>query len=210
MLHHKTIYKKEVNGFNHYCFIIIMNNTQDKEEFDNTVKYITTMMTSSRCNFSPHKMGATVIGIKTNISGTLKLHTYVLLFPFIKKENIVPYSTHHPNIFLQDIYFHVDEAFYNWIYEEMKRQNSMIILSLESDVLKVLPWGDALISIDIHSTNDKKWMELEFGAWYQNQTFQNKFIITIMHPYLYMVPFPVKPILLQTKQNYNGNFTTIL
>lgn len=187
-----------------------MNNTQDKEIFDTTVQYITRLLSSSVSNFSPHKVGATIIGIKTNISGTLKIHTYVLLFPFIKKENIVPYSTHHPNIFLQDIYFHVDEPFYNWIYEEMKRQNSMIILSLESDVLKVLPWGDALIAIDIHSTNDKKWMELEFEAWYQNQTFQNKFTITIMHPYLYMVPFSVKPILLQTKQNYNGNFTTIL
>ena len=186
-----------------------MDNTQDKELFDTTVKYITRILSSSVSHFSPHKMGATVIGIKTNISGTLKLHTYVLLFPFMKKETITPYPTHHPNIFLQDICVHVDEPFYSWIYEEMKRQNSMIILSLESEVLKVLQWGDALITIDSHCTNEKKWMELEFEAWYQNQTFQNKFTITIVHPYLYMVPFPVKPIMAQTKQNYNGNFITI-
>ena len=186
-----------------------MDNTQDKELFDTTVKYITRILSSSVSNFSPHKMGATVIGIKTNISGFLKLHTYVLLFPFMKKETIAPYPTHHPNIFLQDICFYVDESFYSWIYEEMKRQNSMVILSLESEVLKVLQWGDALITIDSNSTNDKKGMELEFEAWYQNQTFQNKFTITIVHPYLYMVPFPVKPIILQTKQNYNGNFITI-
>ena len=186
-----------------------MDNTQDKELFDTTVKYITRILSSSVSHFSPHKMGATVIGIKTNISGTLKLHTYVLLFPFMKKETITPYPTHHPNIFLQDICVHVDEPFYSWIYEEMKRQNSMIILSLESEVLKVLQWGDALITIDSHCTNEKKWMELEFEAWYQNQTFQNKFTITIVHPDLYMVPFPVKPIMAQTKQNYNGNFITI-
>ena len=187
-----------------------MDNSQDKEIFNTTVQYITRLLSSSVSNSSPHKIGATVIGIKTNISGILKLHTYVLLFPFIKNENIVPYPTHHPNIFLQDICFHVDESFYDWIYEEMKQQNSMVILSFESNVLKVLSWGDALISIDIHSTNDKKWMELEFDAWYKNQTFQNKFTITITHPYLYMVPFPLKRIILQTKQSYNGNFITIL
>jgi len=189
--------------------IIIMDNTPDKEIFDTTVQYVTGLLSSSVSNFSLYMMGATVIGIKTNISGTLKLHTYVLLFPFMKKETIVPYSTHHPNIFLQDICFHVDEAFYGWIYEEMKRQDSMVILSLESNVLKVLQWGDALISVHTNCTSDKKWMELEFEAWYQNQTFQNKFTITIVHPYLYMVPFPVKPIILQTKQNYNGNFISI-
>lgn len=189
-----------------------MDNTQDKEEFDITLQYITRLLSSSVSNFSPHKVGATVIGIKTNISGTLKLHTYVLLFPFMKKETITPYPTHHPNIFLKDICFHADEPFYRWIYTEMKRQNSMIILSFESDILKVLIWGDALISIDSNGTNEKKGMELEleFEAWYQNQTFQNKFTITIIHPYLYMVPFPVKPIILQTKQNYNGNFITII
>lgn len=188
-----------------------MDNTQDKEIFNNDVQYVTRLLSSSVSNFSLHIMGATVIGIKTNISGILKLHTYVLLFPFMKKETIVPYSysTHHPNIFLQDICFHVDEPFYGWIYEEMKRQDSMVVLSLESSVLKVLQRGDALISIDTNCTHAKKWMELDFEAWYQNQTFQNKFNITIVHPYLYMVPFPVKPIILQTKQNYYGNFISI-
>jgi len=186
------------------------DNIQDKDLFENTVKYITRMMSCSVSNFSPHKMGATVIGIKTNISGTLKLHMYVLLFPFIKNENIVPYSTHHPNIFLQDICFHVDEAFYFWIYEEMKRQKSMVFLTFDANVLKVIPWRDVLISIDINSIHEKKWMELEFETWYENNTFNNIFTITIVHPYLYMVPFPVKPIILQTKQSYNGNFTTII
>ena len=187
-----------------------MENTPDKKEFDNVVQYITTMFSSSVCHFSPHKMGATIIGIKTNISGILKLHTYVLLFPFIKNENIVPYPTHHPNIFLQDICFHVDESFYLWIYEEMKKQNSMVILSLESNSLKVIHGGDTLITIDNNCIHEKKWMDLEFEEWYANQSFQNIFTVTMVHPYLYMVPFPVKAILLQTKRNYNGNFITIL
>jgi len=153
-------------------------------------------------------MGATVIGIQTNISGTLKLHTYVLLFPFMKNECIVPYNTSHPNFFVQDICFHVDEPFYVWIYEEMKRQNSMVLLSLGLNGLTVLPRGDALIAIDY--TNPKKGMEfeLEFEQWYQTKPFPNIFTITIAHPYLYMVPFPVKPIVVQTKRNYNGNFIT--
>jgi hypothetical protein len=188
-----------------------MNNIQEKEEFETTVQYITGLLSCSRSHFSVHKMGATVIGIRTNISGTLKLHTYVLLFPFIKNENIVPYSNHHPNVFLQDVCFSVDESFYFWIYEEMKKQNSMIVLSLESNCLKVVYGGDTLITIDNICIHEKKWMDLEFGAWYANQSFQNIFTITMVHPYLYMVPFPVKPIILQTKKrNYNGNFITIL
>jgi hypothetical protein len=187
-----------------------MNNTQEKEEFDTTVQYITNLLSSGRSHFSVHKMGATVIGIRTNISGTLKLHTYVLLFPFMKNESIVPYTTPHPNIFVQDICFHVDEPFYSWLYEEMKRQNSMIILSLESDVLKVLPRGDALITMDCANEKGMEFgLEFEqFEQWYQAQPFPKICNITIAHPYLYMVPFPVKPILIQTKRNYNGNFIT--
>lgn len=189
-----------------------MDNTQEKEEFETTVRYVTGLLSSSRSNFSVHKMGATVIGIRTNISGTLKLHTYVLLFPFMKNETIVPYTTRYPNISIQDICFHVDEPFYGWLYEEMKKQNSMVILSLESNCLTVLPRGDALIVMDY--TNEKKGMEfgLEFGnfeQWYQAKPFPNIFNLIIAHPYLYMVPFPLKPILIQTKRDYNGNFITI-
>lgn len=52
-------------------------------------------------------------------------------------------------------------------------------------------------------------MELDYEAWYEKQTFNNVFTITITNPYLYMVPFPVKPIIIKTVKRIN-NYVEIL
>jgi hypothetical protein len=183
---------------------------QDKDEFDNAIKYFQSITHNNIFNCSPHKMGATFIGIKTNITGILKLHIYILLFPFIKSEVIVPYSNDFPNIYIKDICFYVDESFYVWIYEEMKRQNSMVILSLESNIVKVVPRnGDTLIHIDNNCKEKKEWMDLDYDAWYVKKIFNNIFTIKITNPYLYIVPFPVKPIIIQTVKRID-NYITIL
>ena len=154
--------------------------------------------------YSKHKMGATFIGIKTNISGNLKLHIYILLFPFINSDILVPYTNSIPNIFLKDISFDVDESFYLWIYQEMKKQNSMVIMSLESNIFKVVQgYGDAIISIDKNCNEKKEWTDLEYEEWYEKKAFNNVFTIKITNPFLYMVPFPVKPIIIQTKKRNN-------
>lgn len=185
------------------------NNT-DKEEFDNAIHYFQNIIYHNMSNYSPHKMGATFIGIKTNISGNLKLHIYILLFPFIKNEANIPYSKSLSNIYLKDICFNVGESFYLWIYEEMKRQNSMVIMTLESNILKVVSgFGDTIISIHKNCKEKKEWMDLEYEEWYEKKIFNNQFTIKIINPYLYMVPFPVKPIIIETLKNFN-NYVVIL
>lgn len=186
------------------------DNKKDTDEFNNAVDYFQSIVYNNISKYSPHKMGATFIGIKTNISGCLKLHIYILFFPFIKSESIVPYSNKFPNIYLKDLSFNVCESFYLWIYEEMKRQNSIVIMSLESNILKVVPGtGDALINIDINCNEKKEWMDLEYEAWCEKNIFNNIFTIKIINPYLYMVPFPVKPIIIRTIKKIN-NYVEIL
>ena len=181
------------------------DKNKDKDEFNNAINYFQSIIFNNISKYSKHKMGATFIGIKTNISGNLKLHIYILFFPFIKGQCVVPYSNSFPNIYFKDLCFDVDESFYLWIYEEMKRKNSIVIMSLENNILKVLPInGDLLINIDINCIEKKEWMNLEYEAWYEKNIFNNIFTIKIINPYLYMVPFPVKPIIIRTiKKNNN-------
>jgi hypothetical protein len=186
------------------------DNKIDKDEFDNAIKYFQSIIFNNISNYSKHKIGVTFIGIKTNISGILKLHIYIILFPFLKSEVVVPYTNSFPNIYFKDLCFHVDESFYLWMYEEMRRQNSIVIMSLESKILKIVPGvGDALINIDINCKENKEWMVLDYEEWFQKEQFNNVFSIKIMNPYLYMVPFPVKPILIKTIKRIN-NYVTIL
>jgi hypothetical protein len=181
-----------------------------KDEFDNAIKYFQSIINNNISKYSRHKMGATFIGIKTNITGNIKLHIYILFFPFPYSEVVVPYSNSFPNIYFKDICFDVCESFYLWLYEEMKRQNSIVIMSLESNILRVIPgFGDALISIDKTCNEKKEWMDLEYEAWYEKKIFNNIFTIKIVNPYLYMVPFPVKPIIIQTVKRIN-NYVQII
>ena len=183
---------------------------KDKDEFDNAIKFFHSIIDNNISNYSEHKMGTTFIGIKTNISGNLKLHIYILFFPFIKSEMVVPYYNKNPNIYFKDVCFSVDKSFYLWIYEEMKQQNSIVIMSLESNILKVVPGnGNALISIDKNCNEKKEWMDLEYEEWYEKKIFNNIFTIKITNPYLYMVPFPVKPIIIKTLKKIN-NYVEIL
>jgi hypothetical protein len=189
---------------------MIEDNKIDKEEFENAISYFQNIMYNNVCNYSQHKMGATFLGIKTNISGTLKLHIYILFFPFPKDESVVPYSNNFPNLYFKDLCFDVCESFYLWIYEEMKRQNGMVIMSLESNILKVISGnGDTIISICKKCSEKKEWMDLEYEAWYEKKTFNNIFTIKITNPYLYMVPFPVQPIIIRTIKKIN-NYVEIL
>ena len=181
------------------------------EEFNNAIHYFQSIISNNISKYAQHKIGVTFIGINTNISGDLKLHIYILLFPFPYSET-VPYSNRFPNLYFKDLCLDVDESFYLWIYEEMKKQNSIVILSLslETKIFKVIPgFGDALISIDKNCNEKKEWMDLDYETWYAKKIFNNVFTIKIINPYLYMVPFPVKPIIIQTKKQIN-NFVVIL
>jgi len=176
-----------------------------KDEFNNAIQYFQSIINANISKCASNKMAATFIGIKTNISGILKLHIYILFFPFPSSEAVVPYcNSCFSNIYFKDVCFDVDESFYLWIYEEMKRQNSIVIMSLEleSKILKVVSGNsDVLISIDKNCNEKKEWMHLEYKEWYENKKFNNVFTIKILNPYLYMVPFPVNPIIIQT-HNY--------
>lgn len=181
------------------------NSKIDKEEFDNAIQYFQSIFCNNISNYSQDKMGATFIGIKTNISGQIKLHIYILFFPFIKSESVVPYTNTFPNIYFKDLCFDVDKSFYLWLYEEMKKQNGIVMMSLETNILKVVPgFGDALISIDINCNEKKEWIDLDYDSWCEKKIFNNIFTINITNPFLYMVPFPVKPIIIRTKKRINN------
>lgn len=169
-------------------------------EMNDAIKYFTNIMNDNISHCSSHKMGATFIGIKTNISGVFKLHIYILLFPFPKNENVVAYSKTFQNLYFKDVCFNVDESFYLWLYEEMKTQKSIVILSLESNMFKVVS-NDLLITIDKNCNEKKEWMDVEYEVWCKKETFDNVFTIKITNPYLYVVPFPVKPIIIKTIEN---------
>jgi hypothetical protein len=189
------------------------NNSTDKDEFNNAIQYFQNIINSNIIisKTSPHKMGATILGIKTNISGIFKLHTYIFFFPFKSfNQETVPYCNFFPNIYLKDICFHVDKNFYQWIYEEMRKQKSIVIMLLDDNILKVVEgFGDPIISIDKICNEKKEWMELDFEEWYEKETFNNVFTIIITNPYLYTVPFPVKPIFLKTERRLN-NYCTLV
>ena len=124
-----------------------------------------------------------------------------MLFPFINSNILVPYTNSIPNLYIKDISFDVNESFYFWIYHEMKKQNSMVILSFESNIFKVVEgFGDAIISINKNCNEQKEWINLEYEEWMEKQTFNNVFTIILSNPFLYMVPFPVKQIIIQTKK----------
>jgi hypothetical protein len=76
---------------------------------------------------------------------------------------------------------------------------------LESKIFTVVSGnGDVLISINKNCNEKKEWMYLEYEEWYEKKIFNNVFTIKIINPYLYIVPFPVKPIIIQTEQKmYN-------
>ena len=181
----------------------------DKDEFDNAIKYFQTIINNNITNYCPNKMAATFIGIKTNISGTLKLHIFILFFPFPKNESVVPYSNNLSNIYFKDLCFDVDESFYIWIYEEMKKQNSIVIMTLESKVLTVYSGNGPQLIIDKNCNEKKEWMNLDYNQWKEQKLFNNVFTIKIINPYLYMFPFPVKSIIIQTKKIIN-NYVVIL
>ena len=87
----------------------------------------------------------------------------------------------------------------------MKIQKSIVILTLESNIFKVFSGiSDLLIEIDKYSNEKKEWLDLEYEEWYKNNLFNNVFTIKITNPYLYMVPFPVKPIMIKTIKKLNN------
>ena len=177
----------------------------ENKEFNSSVKLFQDIISSNLSTpISPYKVGATVIGIKTNITGTLKLHIYILLFPFIGNNEITPYTTVYPNIFMKDICLNVSDVFYLWMYEEMRKKESIVIMSFDSNINVIPSYGDLLINIDVACNEPKDFMELEFKEWYEKHTFNNIFTIKIINPYLYMVPFPLKTILFKTERTlYN-------
>lgn len=177
----------------------------DTIEMNNVIHYFTNILSNNITTIAEHKIGATFIGIRTNISGKSKLHIYILLFPFMAQNEITPYPNKFQNVYVEDIHVNVDYSFYLWLYTEMQKQSSIVILSFEDNIFKVVNgFGDLLISIDKSCNEKKEWMDLEFEDWYKTHHFNNIFTITITNPHLYMVPFPVKPIRVKTQRRlYN-------
>lgn len=165
---------------------------------------------------SEHTIGATFIGINTNISGNQKLHVYILLFPFYNycnNNNIYSPNQYYENtIYCKDAVINVGESFYLWLYEEMKNTRRIVVMSFDTDtnVYKVVGgYGDLLISInnECKKNNPKKWMDLCFDDWFARKpAFDNEFTITCRNPFLYTVPFPVKPIIISTRQNTDFHY----
>lgn len=173
---------------------------------DNAIKYLQSIFNANLSKHSLHKMGATFIGIKSNISGELKIYIYVLFFPFTKNNGGIPYCNNLSNIYFKDVNFNVDESFYLWIYEEMNKQNSIVMMSLEEMKFKIVTGSNNLL-ISINKITNR--FNLEYSEWYNKEIFNEVFVIEIINPYLYLVPFPVKPIKLQTGINMNNNVTIL-
>ena len=180
-----------------------MDNSEDKDTFNKAIHYFQNVTYDNIKIGSKYKMGATCIGIKTNISGTNKLHIYFLLFPFIHDQPFQPYNK-VSNIYLQDISFFVDTSFYEWVYSEMSKRNSIIMLNLdlEDSSLKVV-YSDILVKISDREKEQDDWYNMGFEKWYERGIFDTSYSVEIINPYLYLVPFPVKPLCFTTHTNSN-------
>lgn len=184
-----------------------MNQTDkdDKNVYDNAISSFRNIMYCNISKQAKYSMSATFIGIKSNISGTNKLHLYIILFPFTNSRNFGSYSQFsEKTIYLTDISFYVDYSFYFWLFEEMKKQNSIIIMEmgLNDYSLKVIS-NDLLIYVN----KFKEPLNIDFEEWYEKGIFDADFIIKITNPYLYLVPFPVEPIFFKTTLNSTNLLT---
>lgn len=185
-----------------------MDNSEDKDTFNKAIHYFQNVTYDNIKIGSKYKMGATCIGIKTNISGKSKLHVYFLLFPFMHEQPFQPYNKESPNIYLQDISFLVDPSFYQWLYSEMSKRKSIIMLNLdlEDSSLKVV-YSDILVKISDREREREEekdeWYNMGFEKWYERGEFNTSYSVEIINPYLYLVPFPVKPLYFITHTNSN-------
>ena len=93
-------------------------------EMNNVIHYFTNILSNNITTIAEHKIGATFIGIRTNISGKSKLHIYILLFPFMAQNEITPYPNKFQNVYVEDIHVNVDYSFYLWLYTEMQKQKT--------------------------------------------------------------------------------------
>ena len=184
---------------------------EDETTFNNAIHYFRKIIYSNIKTASKHYVNATFIGIKTNISGKNKLHIYILLFPFGRKENFTPYDDYTPqNIYIKDVSFGVDITFYRWMYTEIKQNNNIVMLELSlSEYSFTAVHSDALIRKTRFSEKGGKFENSEiitteeFEEWYETATFKHPFLIEITNPYLYMVPFPVKSLYFKTESHSN-------
>jgi hypothetical protein len=183
----------------------------EESEFQKAIVLFKNIMYSnviSNINNEPcSKIGATFIGIKTNMSGKLKLHTYVLLTPFVQ-QNGIPYCPGCSNVHLKDIVFNVPVAFFKWLYKSMNDTQGMVLLEFESDKCKWERASNFMIQLSNNCAEPKLWLTQEFDSWFENKQFNNIFTITLINPYMYMVPFPMNPIIMKSSPKSN-NFVVI-
>lgn len=178
---------------------------KDQELFKNAIKYFQRVTYNNIHVESKYNVGATFIGIKTNITGTNKLHIYILLFPFVRDEPFEPYSDFtDKNIYLTDISFSVDKSFYEWMFSVMERQTSIVMMKINLDDFSLqVVTSDLLIKKIKDNKDNNELYNLSFEEWYEKGIFNDLFTIEITNPFLYLVPFPVKPIFFtaHTKSN---------
>jgi len=164
---------------------------------------------------SIYKMFSTYISFNSNISGTNKTYRFVIFYPFQMKDEfgtnseIIPYSSINniQNIYMKDFCYSVDKSFYEWLYDEMRKTKNIVIAEINDDEIS---WKISTNKILIYSDNfsilnNNEYFNQTFDEWYENGSFKANFNITIINPYLYSVPFPVKPLLFSFNQSSYGN-----
>jgi hypothetical protein len=166
-----------------------------------------------------HKVGFTFVFINSKITGIMKMHTFVIIHPF--KSKVSGYPIINQGIHLVDVCLNVDESFYEFIHQNMLIYKKYLICEINEDAISWhLSTGMPLINILIktHLTSQNKMppsvpmqiqaaelpsshcsypflMEVNFNDWYENANLPVfDFIVEIINPDTYCVPFPLKPI----------------
>jgi hypothetical protein len=142
-------------------------------------------------------VGFTMIGIKSKISGKLEIHTFVLMYPFCCKDNVIKfgYNQYYPNIhedlYMIDFELSVDVSFYEFMYKEMKNKNNILLgRILEDNWSWELSSGAGMILV---KNNNFVIAEESLEEWMEKKEFDlSTFSIEIINPNLYSVPFPLK------------------
>lgn len=174
-------------------------NSQHLFDTMNSIIYFQETLKQNIKKESKYKVGFTMISIQhisktnwLNQNKTKEINKFVLIYPFIGENceytYLAPsYINTTDNHNMRDFCCSVDESFYHFLYEEMKKRNNLIIGKIIGETWEI--YDDDIVQIH-HEKEDI--INESFEEWYKNGVLNvSDYTIEITNPYLYSVPYPL-------------------
>ena len=179
-----------------------MSETEKEENNVRSFRFVTEFLNTISNNLQgPAKyfVGFTFFALKNNGSNNpLKWHKYVLIHPFATNSLVSwKYNVFNDKIEMKDARLQVDETFYMFVHSQMVTKQNFLVGKIYNDNT-----GWSLINdnntIHIYDKMRNDFflnVNPTFAEWCKNgNTDQTEFIVELVNPDIYLVPFPLKPI----------------